>query len=60
MNISGEYDYLVIYNVSGNEVQHYTYTQQISVSELPEGIYFIKIVSGQRSETFKLVVSSSK
>ena len=60
VNISGEYDYLVVYNVSGNEVQHYTYTQQISVSELSEGIYFIKIVSGQRSETFKLVVSSSK
>lgn len=56
VNISGEYDYLIVYDVSGNEVRHYTYTRQISVSGLPEGMYFIRIVSGKRTETFKLIV----
>lgn len=60
VNISGAYDHLIIYDLSGNEIRHHDYMPQISVAALPEGMYFIKIVSGKYAETLKLIVGHSR
>lgn len=59
INISGEYDYLVIYNVSGVELLRHQYEKQISVKDWTNGVYFIKIVSGSQSHTFKLMINKN-
>lgn len=56
VNITGDYDDLVIYDVSGTNVERYTSGKRISVSELAAGLYFMKVVRGKESHTFKLIV----
>ena len=56
VDITGDYDYLVIYDVSGTNVKRYTSGKRISVSELAAGLYFMKVVRGKESHTFKLIV----
>ncbi len=56
VNVSGEYDYLSIYDVSGNELVRYSYGNPVSVGNLGSGIYMMRIVSGNHSEVIKLIV----
>lgn len=56
VNISGEYDYVSIYDLSGNELIRHPYGNQIHVRDLGAGIYMMKIISGNSSETVKLIV----
>ncbi|MFQ9754691.1 MAG: T9SS type A sorting domain-containing protein [Barnesiella intestinihominis] len=57
VTVSGEYDYLSIFDISGNEKSRYFYGETISVRNLPSGIYIVRIVSGSQTEVTKLVVT---
>ena len=57
VTVSGEYDYLSIFDISGNEKSRYSYGETINVRNLPSGIYIVRIVSGSQTEVTKLVVT---
>ena len=57
VTVSGEYDYLSIFDISGKEKARYFYGETISVRNLPSGIYIVRIVSGSQTEVTKLVVT---
>ena len=56
----GSFDAIIIYNNSGSIVKRETYQQvplaDINVADLPNGTYFIEIVSGTNKQTQKLVI----
>lgn len=56
VTVSGEFDYVSIYNVSGNEVVRFTSDTPINVGNLPDGVYMVRIVSGNQAEVTKLVI----
>jgi hypothetical protein len=48
-----------IYNVVGKKVYHYEIKNQkseIDISNQPEGVYFVKICTGQKMRTEKIVI----
>ncbi len=57
VTVSGEYDYLSIFDISGKEKARYFYGETINVRNLPSGIYIVRIVSGSQTEVTKLVVT---
>ena len=57
VTVSGEYDTLSIYSVSGHEVARYGFDERIDVSSLPNGVYIVRILSGKQVEIAKLIVS---
>ncbi len=50
---------LMIYNSSGNQIEHITYSQapyyEIDLTDQPAGVYILKVVDGQRIEFKKII-----
>ncbi|MBS1661720.1 MAG: discoidin domain-containing protein [Bacteroidetes bacterium] len=44
-----------IFNLSGREVKHFTNTTQLSIGDLPPGVYTLKILTSQGDQILKLL-----
>lgn len=56
VTVSGEYDCLSLFDLSGDELSRYVYGEQINVQDLPEGVYLVRVISGNQVKVAKLVV----
>lgn len=56
VHVTGEFDYLAIYDLSGTELARHAYGKPVSVNNLAKGVYLIKIVRKEQSRIFKLIV----
>jgi hypothetical protein len=50
---------LRIYNLSGQQVKHVSSPgTQVNVSDLPAGLYFVRIITADGNETIQKIVNS--
>lgn len=57
LNIDGEYDNLLVYNALGSVVAECSDSQTtLNFSNIAPGVYYIKVISADKSSTYKIVV----
>ncbi len=57
INISGEYDYVEVYDVNGRMLKQYTPQQTISLRAFDSGVYMLRIVAQKSVITHKILLS---
>ena len=55
-----EFDGIIIYNVLGKKIEQCSFSKQINVSCLNNGIYFLKLINKDRNETYSSTFIISK
>lgn len=54
--VTGDYEKIEIVDAAGCMIATYRYGETVSVKGLDNGFYFVRVISGNRTETFKLIV----
>lgn len=57
INISGDYDYAVVFNISGKQVGRFPAGEKIDIGGCPAGLYVVRIVSQERVSTEKILLT---
>ena len=57
LTVKGDYDYAEIFNISGISTGKFQKDDNIDISGNPEGVYFIKVVSGDTSSTYRIILT---